>query len=56
VTVGSRTQTEQASSGGSLTIDVPLGPSNTVQEYPLDLAPIGTSVYTTHVTIAPATP
>jgi S-formylglutathione hydrolase FrmB len=56
VTVGSRTVTEQASGTGTLTIDVPLGPSNTVQEYPLDLGPIGTKVYTTHVTVTPASP
>jgi hypothetical protein len=56
VTVGSTTVTQQASGAGTLTIDVPLGPSNMVQEYPLDLGPIGTKVYTTHVTVAPASP
>jgi S-formylglutathione hydrolase FrmB len=34
-----------------LTIGVPLGPSNQVQEYPLDGPPLGTKVFITRVTI-----
>jgi S-formylglutathione hydrolase FrmB len=34
-----------------LVVAVPLGPSNTVQEYPLDGPATGTTVYTTRVTI-----
>jgi hypothetical protein len=54
VTVGSQTTVQRASAAGTLTIDVPLGPSNTVQEFPLDGPPIGTRVFTKRVTIAPA--
>jgi hypothetical protein len=54
VTVGSRTLVERASGAGTLIIDVPLGRSNTVQEYPLNGPPIGARVYTTQVTIARA--
>jgi S-formylglutathione hydrolase FrmB len=52
VTVGSRSIRERADRRGRLTIEVPLGPSNTVQEYPLDGPPLGTKVYTTQVAIA----
>jgi hypothetical protein len=52
VTVGSRSLLERASGAGRLTIDVRLGPSNTVQDYPLNGSPIGTRVFTTRVTIA----
>ena len=51
VTVASRRFVERASSAGTLTVNVPLGHSNTVQEYPLGGPPTGTRVYTTHVTI-----
>jgi len=52
VTVGSRRQSERADRRGSLTIQVPLGPSDTTQEYPLDGPALGTTVDTTEVTIA----
>ena len=52
VTIGSQTQRERADRHGSLTIQVPLGPSDTTQEYPLDGPPLGTHVYTTDVAIA----
>ncbi len=45
--------TVRASRRGQLTVSVFLGPSNTVQEYPADGPPIGTQIYSTHVTIAP---
>ncbi len=38
---------------GRLTIDVPLGPSDTVQEYSIDGSTAGTTVFTTTVNIAP---
>jgi hypothetical protein len=41
----------RADGTGRLTIPVPLGPSDTVQEYPLDGPRLGTTVYTTHVAI-----
>ena len=44
-------RSERADRSGRLTASVPLGPSNTVQEYPLDGPPIGTSIYATSVTI-----
>jgi S-formylglutathione hydrolase FrmB len=34
-----------------LTVTVPLGPSNTVQEYPLDGPPLGTTTYSTRVSL-----
>lgn len=43
--------TVRAGRSRRLTITVPLGPSNTVQEYPLDGPALGTKVYTTTVTI-----
>ena len=43
--------TERADRSGRLTITVPLGPSNTVQEYPLDGPATGTKVFSTTVTI-----
>jgi S-formylglutathione hydrolase FrmB len=46
------TQTERADRSGRLQIAVTLGPSNTVQEYPLDGPPLGTTVYSKHVAIA----
>jgi S-formylglutathione hydrolase FrmB len=54
VTVGSQAIGERADRHGRLTIAVPLGPSNTVQEFPLDGPPLGTHVYTAHVAIARA--
>jgi hypothetical protein len=41
----------RASPGGILRIEVPLGPSDTVQEYPGYGVAVGTAVYTTRVTI-----
>ncbi len=52
VRIGSHSIRERADRYGRLTIQVPLGPSNTVQEYPLDGPSTGTTVYTTHVTIS----
>jgi S-formylglutathione hydrolase FrmB len=52
VTIGSQSERDRADRHGDLTIQVPLGPSNTTQEYPLDGPPLGTTVYTTKVTIA----
>ena len=52
ITVGSRTTDERPDGFGRLTIEVPLGPSDTTQEYPLGGPPLGTTVYTTHVAIA----
>jgi S-formylglutathione hydrolase FrmB len=52
ITIGASTVIERAGRYGKLTISVPLGPSNTVQEYPLDGPPLGTAVYTTNVSIA----
>jgi hypothetical protein len=45
---------ERTGRGGRLRIDVPLGPSDTVQEYPADGPPLGTTVYRTRVTIGRA--
>jgi S-formylglutathione hydrolase FrmB len=52
VTTGSTTLTERAGRYGRLTIAVPLGPSDSVQEYPLDGPPTGTTVYSAHVGIS----
>ena len=53
VTFGSgASQTERADRSGRLRITATLGPSNTVQEYPLDGPPFGTTVYSKHVVIA----
>jgi S-formylglutathione hydrolase FrmB len=49
---GTSSRVERASRAGRLTIRVPLGPSNTVQEYPDDGPAIGTIVYSTRVEIA----
>jgi S-formylglutathione hydrolase FrmB len=51
VTVGSQTGRDRADRRGRLTIQVPLGSSNTTQEYPLGGPPLGTIVYTTKVAI-----
>jgi hypothetical protein len=51
VTVGSRVMSLRADGSRRLRISVPLGPSNKVQEYPLDGPPVATKVYTTTVTI-----
>ncbi|HEY3728664.1 MAG TPA: alpha/beta hydrolase family protein [Solirubrobacteraceae bacterium] len=58
ITIRGRTNTVNTAAGKRLEIQVPLGPSNTVQEYPADGPPVGTTVYTTKVSIrpAPATP
>jgi S-formylglutathione hydrolase FrmB len=50
---GVSTQRGRVDAHGRLEIEVPLGPSDTVQEYPLDGPPLGTTVYTTRVTITP---
>jgi hypothetical protein len=56
VTVSSRKgatrAVERPLPGGRLRVEVPLGPSNSVQEYPNDGPATGTIVYTTRVTIA----
>jgi S-formylglutathione hydrolase FrmB len=54
VTVAGKTTTVSTQTTKQLTIQVPLGPSNTVQEYPADGPAIGTKVYTTRVSIQPA--
>jgi S-formylglutathione hydrolase FrmB len=54
IVVGSQALGQRADRHGRLTIQVPLGRSDTVQEYPLDGPPLGTTVHTTHVTITPA--
>ena len=48
---GARRVVERSLPDGQLRIEVPLGPSDTVQEYPNDGPPVGTTVYTTRVTI-----
>lgn len=50
---GMTTRVETAGRNRRLTIRVPLGPSNTVQEYPLDGPSTATKVYTSTVTIRP---
>jgi S-formylglutathione hydrolase FrmB len=56
VTIRSRRGTTRADEhplpGGRLRVEVPLGPSNTIQEYPNDGPATGTIVYTARVTIA----
>jgi len=56
---GTVTRTLETGAGRTLTITVPLGPSDTVQEYtdaqPPSASP-GTTVYTTHVTLAKLAP
>jgi S-formylglutathione hydrolase FrmB len=48
---GRRSRSETLGRNRRLTINVPLGPSNTAQEYPLDGLSTATKVYTTTVTI-----
>ncbi len=48
---GVKTLSARVGRARRLTIQVPLGPSNAVQEYPLDGPSTGTKVYTTRVTI-----
>ncbi len=55
VKIGLVTSVVRAGRDGRLTLEVPLGRSDTVQEYPLDGPPIGTTVYTTRVSIGSAT-
>jgi hypothetical protein len=50
---GTQRVVERPLPGGKLRIEVPLGPSDTIQEYPNDGPPVGTTVYTTRVTITP---
>jgi hypothetical protein len=52
VTVRSQAEHERADRRGHLMIEVPLGPSDTTQEYPLGGPPLGTTVHTTQVVIA----
>jgi hypothetical protein len=56
VTVSSRSGTtavtDRIGASRRLTIQVPLGPSNTAQEYTAGATLSGTKVYTTHVTLA----
>ncbi len=54
ITIRGRTTTVNTQNAKTLTIQVPLGPSNTVQEYPADGPPVGTKVYSTGVAIRPA--
>jgi S-formylglutathione hydrolase FrmB len=51
VVVGATARSVRANRFGRLTINVPLGPSNTVQEYGPDGAPSATKVYSTRVEI-----
>jgi hypothetical protein len=51
ITIRARTRTVDTGRSRRLTIQVPLGPSNTVQEYPADGPALGTTVYTTKVSI-----
>ncbi len=44
-------RTARVGSDHRLVLTVPLGPSNTVQEYPLDGPPLGTTTYSTRVTL-----
>jgi hypothetical protein len=46
-------RTVRADRAGRLTIAVPLGPSNTVQEYSVAGSTAGTTVFTTRVSIVP---
>jgi S-formylglutathione hydrolase FrmB len=48
---GTSTQVLRSDRHGRLTIQVPLGPSNTVQEYPGGGPALGTTIYTTRVTV-----
>jgi S-formylglutathione hydrolase FrmB len=52
VVVGGKAGSVRANRFGRLTIAVPLGPSNTVQEYGPDGVPSGTKVYSTGVEIS----
>jgi hypothetical protein len=52
VTAGGRRSVVRVASDHRLTITVRLGPSDILQEYPLDGPPLGTNVYTTSVSIA----
>ena len=51
IQISGKLATERAGADRRLRVSVTLGPSNSVQEYPLDGPPIGTSVYSKHVTI-----
>jgi S-formylglutathione hydrolase FrmB len=48
---GTATRVLRSDRHGRLTIQVPLGPSNTVQEYPAGGPALGTTIYTTRVTV-----
>lgn len=58
ITIKGKTTTVNTHDAKTLTVQVPLGPSNTVQEYPADGPALGTTVYSTGVAIrrAPAKP
>jgi hypothetical protein len=43
----------RSDAAGRLTIRVALGPSDTVQELPADGPALGTTVYTTRISVAP---
>jgi hypothetical protein len=45
------TRTLRVGRNRRLAVSVPLGPSNTTQEYPLDGPPLGTTVFVTRVSI-----
>jgi hypothetical protein len=51
IRIRGRTRTIDTGPAGRLTIQVPLGPSDNVQEYPADGPAAGTTVYTTTVSI-----
>jgi hypothetical protein len=48
------TRTVRVGRSRRLVVSVPLGPSNTTQEYPLDGPPLGTTVFATRVSIVRA--
>jgi hypothetical protein len=48
------TRTVRVGRSHRVTVSVPLGPSNATQEYPLGGPPLGTTVFTTRVTIVGA--
>jgi S-formylglutathione hydrolase FrmB len=52
IRIAGRSSVERGGADRRLRINLTLGPSNTVQEYPLDGPPLGTTVYTTRVAIS----
>jgi hypothetical protein len=43
----------RSDAAGRLTVRVALGPSDTVQEFPADGPALGTTIYTTRISVAP---